>query len=77
MSGVRLPSPGPASTSFPSSPIGLIASAPDSERFCEIASLGLSVARIHSKTSYSNAAPSGSFSLNHSSAATGLAKTLI
>ena len=47
MSGVRLPSPGPASTSFPSSPIPLIASAPDSERFCEIASLGF-VGRAHS-----------------------------
>ena len=33
-------------------------------------------AGLHSRTSYSNAAPSGSFSLNHSSAATGLANTL-
>ncbi len=49
--------------------------------FPEMIGLGLCnaisiAAGLHSRTSYSNAAPSGSFSLNHSSAATGLANTL-
>jgi hypothetical protein len=48
--------------------------------FTEMIGLGLCYAvsiapELHSRTSYSNAAPSGSFSLNHSSAATGLANT--